>query len=114
MSTKAGKGEAKAAGHEKGKGIMMGNGKNLSVRGGIFIGKVTSAKAPLTVTAEREITRYVAKFERYKKDRATVKAHNPPEMGAKEGDLVKVGETRKISKTKSFLVLEILKKGEGQ
>ncbi len=86
--------------------------KNLSVRGGIFIGKVTSAKAPLTVKVEKKIVRYVPKYERYKKDRATVKAHNPPEINAKEGDLVKVGETRKISKTKSFVVLEIIKKGE--
>ncbi len=101
-------GSAKEHGHA----LKFDNRKNLSVRGAIFIGKVTSAKAPLTVTVEKEIVRYVAKYERYKKDRATVKAHNPPEIGAKEGDLVKVGETRKISKTKSFVVLEILKKGE--
>ncbi len=112
----AAKPEEKDAGTEHnmkntaGKG--MANTKNLSVRGGIFIGKVTSAKAPMTVRVEKEIVRYVAKYERYKKDRAVVKAHNPPEINAREGDLVKVGETRKISKTKSFLVLEILKKGE--
>ena len=86
--------------------------KSLSVRGGIFVGKVISAKAPLTVTVEKEIIRYVPKFERYKKDRAKIKAHNPIGVGAKEGDLVKCGETRKISKTKSFLVMEIIKKGE--
>ena len=87
-------------------------GRSLSVRGGVFIGKVISAKAPLTVTVEKEIIRYVPKFERYKKDRARIKAHNPVEISAKEGDLVKCGETRKISKTKSFLVMEIIKKGE--
>lgn len=111
---KTGKGNEAQDGMAKGHGHAMkhGNTKGLSIRGAIFIGKVTSAKAPLTVTVEKEIVRYVAKYERYKKDRAIVKAHNPPQIGAAEGDLVKVGETRKISKTKSFVVLEILKKGE--
>lgn len=81
-----------------------------SIRGSIFVGVVKSAKAPLTVTVEKELVRYVSKFERYKKDKAVVKAHNPPEINAGEGDLVKVGETRKISKTKSFVVVEILRK----
>ncbi|VVC00444.1 30S ribosomal protein S17 [uncultured archaeon] len=92
-------------------GHTSGQGK-FSVRGGIMTGIVTSAKAPLTVTVQREIIRYVPKFERYKKDKAVVKAHNPREINAQEGDLVKVGETRKISKTKSFVVLEIVKRGE--
>ncbi len=104
-------GAASGKGEAAGKGTGMENSKNLSVRGGIFVGKVTSAKAPLTVTVEKEIVRYVPKYERYKKDRAILKAHNPPQIGAAEGDIVRVGETRKISKTKSFLVLEIIKKG---
>ena len=29
-------------------------------------------------------------------------------MNAKEGDIVKIGETRKISKTKNFVVMEII------
>ena len=100
--------EPKAKGKAAEKGTVMKNTKNLSVRGGIFVGKVTSAKAPLTVTVEKEIVRYVAKFERYKKDRAILKAHNPVEIGAAEGDIVRVGETRKISKTKSFILMEVL------
>ncbi|MEK6959352.1 MAG: 30S ribosomal protein S17 [archaeon] len=84
--------------------------KNLAVRGNIFEGKVTSAKASKTVTVERELVHYIAKYERYLKVKSKIKAHNPETINAKEGDIVKVGETRRISKTKNFLVLEIVKK----
>ncbi len=80
------------------------------IRGNIFEGKVTSAKADKTVTVEREVTQYVPKYERYKKIKSKIKAHNLLSINAKEGDLVKIGETRRISKTKSFVVMEIIGK----
>jgi len=79
------------------------------IRGNIFEGKVVSAKANKTVTVERELVQYIPKYERYKKIRSRVKAHNPLSINAKEGDKVKIGETRRISKTKSFIVMEIIK-----
>jgi small subunit ribosomal protein S17 len=79
------------------------------IRGNIFEGKVTSAKANKTVTVERELVQYIPKYERYKKIRSRIKAHNPVSINAKEGDWVKIGETRRISKTKSFVVMEVLK-----
>jgi len=82
-----------------------------SVRGDVFTGRVVSAKASKTVTVKREIVHYLKKYERYKKVRSRIKAHNPPEVGAKEGDTVVVGETRRISKTKSFVVLGVVKRG---
>lgn len=78
------------------------------VRGNEFVGRVTSAKAPKTVTVLREIVVYNSKFERYKKVRSKVHAHNPEWINAKENDIVKIGETRKISKTKAFIVTEIM------
>ena len=83
--------------------------KKFIIRGNIYFGKVVSAKANKTVTVEREITQYLPKYERYKKSKSKVHAHNPNNM-AKEGDLVKIGETRRISKTKSFVVMEIVGK----
>jgi small subunit ribosomal protein S17 len=83
--------------------------KVYSVRGNVFEGKVVSAKANKTVTVEREIFHYVSKYERYKKVKSKIKVHNPESINAKEGDIVKIGQTRKISKTKSFIVIEILK-----
>lgn len=91
---------AKSAKHE--------NAAHYPVRGNEFVGKVVSAKAPKTVTVLREIVVYNSKFERYKKVRSKVHAHNPEWINAKENDIVKIGETRKISKTKAFIVTEIM------
>lgn len=82
------------------------NENPLSIRGNVFTGKVVSAKTPKTVIVERILTQFNPKYERYKKIKSKIAAHNPPEINAKEGDTVKIGETRKISKTKSFIVLE--------
>ncbi|GEM_PF-597732 len=82
---------------------------SLKVRGNLFTGKVVSAKARKTVTVERTITHFVPKFERYKKTRSKIYAYNPDCIAAKEGDVVKVGECRKLSKTKAFAVLNIEK-----
>lgn len=78
------------------------------VRGNEFTGRVTSSKTPKMVTVLREIVVYIPKFERYKKVRSKVHAHNPEWINAKENDIVKIGETRKISKTKAFIVTEIV------
>ncbi|MDD3159689.1 MAG: 30S ribosomal protein S17 [Candidatus ainarchaeum sp.] len=91
------------------------NEKIYSVRGNIFQGKVVSAKSNKTITVERDIIHYVSKYERYKKVKSRIHVHNPESINAKEGDIVKIGQTRKISKTKSFIVIEIIKKaGDAQ
>jgi small subunit ribosomal protein S17 len=84
----------------------------LSVRGAMLTGKVVSAKMPKTVVVERTIVRYVPKYERYKKIKSKIKAHNPDDIKAMEGDLVRIAETRKLSKTKNFVVVEIIKRGK--
>ncbi len=85
-----------------------------SVRGDIFTGKVVSAKSQKTVSVQRSIVHWVKKYERYKKVKSKIKCHNPAEINAKEGDIVRIGETRRISKTKNFVVLEIVKRGGAQ
>jgi small subunit ribosomal protein S17 len=101
---------------EKMKEAMMMEPKNENwpVRGNVFEGVVTSAKAPKTVTVRRDLVHFVSKYERYKKSSSKLKAHVPESMTVKEGDVVRIGETRKISKTKNFIVLEVLKKGEAK
>jgi small subunit ribosomal protein S17 len=84
--------------------------ENYSIRGNIFEGKVVSAKASKTVIVERVLTHYLAKYERYKKIKSRISAHNPESINAKEGDIVRIGETRRISKTKSFVVMEIIRR----
>lgn len=83
---------------------------HLKVRGNVLTGTVKSAKALKTVSVERALVKYVPKYERYKKTKSRVYAHNPDCIAAKEGDLVTIGETRKLSKTKSFVVLKIEKR----
>ena len=86
---------------------------NIKVRGNVFTGKVIAAKADKTITVKRMLVKKIRKYERYKKIRSKIHAHNPKCISAKEGDTVRIGETRKISKTKSFVVLEVLK-GKGE
>lgn len=90
------------------------NKSEFTIRGAVITGTVVSDKAPKTVTVERIITKYVPKYQRYKKTKSKVKAHIPTGMNVKEGDVVTIGETRKISKTKNFVVMEIVKEGATQ
>jgi small subunit ribosomal protein S17 len=80
----------------------------LPVRGRVFEGVVVTAKMDRTVVVERDYLSYVSKFMRYERRRSRIPSHNPPCVGAKEGDRVKVAETRPISKTVSFVVVERL------
>jgi len=82
--------------------------KKYAIRGNIIEGIVVSAKANKTIIVACELTHYVPKYERYKKVTSKIKAHNPESINAKEGDKVRIGETRKISKTKNFIVMKIL------
>lgn len=86
--------------------------KKLPTHGREFQGVVTSDKMMDTVTVEWPRRRYVAKYQRYEKRRSKVKAHNPKEIDAKVGDTVRIVETRPISKTKSFIVTNIITKAE--
>lgn len=82
----------------------------IKTRGRTFKGVVVSSKAQKTVTVEWQRRVYVPKYERYQTKRSKVKAHNPEEMSAKEGDEVVVMECRPLSKTKNFIVTEVIKK----
>ena len=79
---------------------------DVKVRGDVLEGKVISAKTPRAAIIERILTEWVPKYERYKKKRSKIVAHNPPCIEAKVGDVVQIGECRKLSKTKAFVVLK--------
>lgn len=79
---------------------------NLSVRGQVLEGKVVSDKMDGTVVVEREHAEKIPKFERYERRSSKIHAHNPPCISAKEGDEVKIGECKRLSKQKSFVVLD--------
>jgi small subunit ribosomal protein S17 len=85
---------------------------NIKTRGAEIIGIVVSDKANKTVIVESEYTKFVFKYERSLRKRSRVPAHNSSCISAKVGDTVKIFETRKLSKTKSFVVTEIIKKAK--
>lgn len=82
-----------------------------SVRGNVFLGTVIRQKTAKTAVVEREIITYIPKFERYSKTKSRLAVHVPDGVVVAVGDKVKIGETRKISKTKSFVILEVFKNG---
>jgi len=85
------------------------------VRGQVFVGRVVSDRMNRTVTIVREGVVYVPKYERYRRVSYKMHAHNPPCINARTGDVVLVGETRKLAKTVSFVVLKVIKRaGEAQ
>lgn len=80
---------------------------NMSVRGKLFDGKATSTKARQTITLRRETPVYYKKFKRYARSQSTIHAHVPSCMEVKEGDTVLTAECRPISKSVSFVVVEV-------
>ena len=82
---------------------------DLRVRGQILTGKVVKTYMK-TAVIERELIRYVKKYERYMKKKSKIHAHNPPCIDAKPGDIVTIAECRPISKTKSFVIVEVIKR----
>ena len=82
----------------------------LRCRGRIFVGTIISVKMQKTAIVEWERKRFLSKYERYEKRRSRVKAHNPGCVDAHEGDIVKIIECRPLSKTKNFVIVEVLGK----
>lgn len=78
----------------------------LSVRGRVLQGVVVSAKMDKTVVVERNYLSYIQKYKRYERRRSRIPSHNPPCIDVKEGDHVTIAESRPISKTVTFVVVE--------
>lgn len=83
---------------------------SLPVRGRTFQGTVRSSKARRTVVVEWGYTHLISKYERYERRKSRVIAYSPECMNAREGDTVIIAECRPLSKTKSFVVVEVPKR----
>lgn len=81
------------------------HGNTSNIRGRRLAGKVIRAKVQKNALIELERRNYVPKYERYAKARTRLMVHNPGCIDAKIGDIVTVYETRKISKTKNFVIV---------
>ena len=81
----------------------------LPVRGQVLRGVVVSDKMDKTVVVQRAFIKKIAKYERYEKRKTKVHAHNPPCIDAKVGDNVTISECHPLSKTKSYVIVEVVK-----
>jgi small subunit ribosomal protein S17 len=82
----------------------------LSVRGKLFTGTIVSAKAKNMAVVEREYPHPVIKYKRYERSRSRMHAYIPECIDVREGSEVKIAECRPLSKTVSFVVIEVSNK----
>lgn len=83
----------------------------VKTRGSDVEAVVVSDKAEKTVVVERPYTVFLKKYGRSIRKHSRVSAHNPACMNAKVGDKVMISETRRLSKTKSFVVSKVISRG---
>jgi len=80
----------------------------LSIRGRVLDGIVISTRMDKTAIVRRDYLHYVPKLKRYERRHSHIPAHSPPCISVNEGNIVKIAECRPISKTVSFVVMEVL------
>ncbi len=78
---------------------------HLKVRGQLLRGTVVSQKMQGTVTVKRDYQWLIQKYERYEKRSSKYKAHAPPCLEVKGGDVVLIAECRPLGKTVSYVVV---------
>ncbi|MBD3196195.1 MAG: 30S ribosomal protein S17 [Candidatus Lokiarchaeota archaeon] len=82
------------------------------IRGKITKGVVVSKRTHNTVIIRFDYVQFIKKYQRYERRNSRLACHLPTclEDEIEVGDMVLVGESRKISKTKAFIVLDKTKK----
>lgn len=83
---------------------------NLRIRGRMFDAKLIKKDVTRSATVTFPYFYYLSKYERYEKRITKLRAHNPECINAQVNDKVRIVETRPISKTKHFVILEVIKK----
>ena len=80
----------------------------IKVHGRTFVGKVKRIRLQKNALIEFERRVLIPKYERYERRITRLMVHNPICLGIQENDQVKIMETRKLSKTKNFVIIEKL------
>ena len=80
---------------------------SLSIRGKLFEGTVIDANAKGTVVIQKESPIYFKKFKRFGRSKNKIHAHVPSNINVQEGHHVIAAECRPISKSVSFVVVEV-------
>lgn len=76
------------------------------------VGRVTSDKMRKTIVVRMERLVKHPKYGKYMKHYTAFKAHDEKQE-ARTGDVVEIMETRPLSRTKTWRLVRIVKKGEG-
>jgi len=83
---------------------------DVSIRGRILSGTVTSLKMQRACVLRRDYLHYIKKYNRYEKRHSKISAHlSPCFLDIALGDKVTVGQCRPLSKTIRFNVLKVQK-----
>jgi small subunit ribosomal protein S17 len=80
---------------------------SLSIRGKLFEGIVINAKAKGTAVIQKESPIYFTKFKRFGRSKNKIHAHIPSNLNIQVGDHVVAAECRPISKSVSFVIIEV-------
>lgn len=85
----------------------------MRIRGKITNGVVVSRTSRNTVIIRQDYLKFVRKYQRYERRNSRFICHLPSCLRNEIniGDLVRIGESRKISKTKAFIVLDKIESG---
>jgi|GEM_PF-2466032 len=84
--------------------------ERLLPRGMKLQGKVVSTKRKKTITVQIDRVKKFKKYKRVAKAISKIHAHVPGNVEIKDGDIVEIRQTRKISKTKAWVVTKIIKR----
>ena len=84
------------------------------IRGKITKGIIVSKKSRNTVIIRQDYVQFIRKYQRYERRNSRLACHLPNCLrhDIEIGDLVIVGESRKLAKTKAFIVLDKIRSGE--
>ena len=81
---------------------------SLKTHGQQIEGTIVSDKLKRTVIVEHAYTTFLQKYKRSLRKNSRIAAHNPPCIDAKLGDKVVISGTRRLSKTKAFVVTKVI------
>ncbi|MFW9962932.1 MAG: 30S ribosomal protein S17 [Candidatus Sifarchaeia archaeon] len=87
---------------------------NLSVRGRVMEGTVTSTRMYKTIVFQTDYLSLIKKYARYERRRSKKLAHIPPCIEVNVGDIVKVVECRPLSKNVASVVVAVTPAEEGK
>jgi small subunit ribosomal protein S17 len=95
--------------HEAGTGTPPAESRSAGRK--VRQGRVISNKAAKTITVQIDVARRHPTYEKIVRQSNTLHAHDE-QNEANEGDLVRVVETRPLSRTKRWRLVEVLEKAE--